>query len=563
MSTDEKHSRNNSVVAAAGLHTTTDVERIEAPVTWKAYVICAFASFGGIFFGYDSGYINGVSGSAAFYKAVEGPAATALTDSNLSLITSILSAGTFFGALIAGDVAEFIGRKWTVVAGCFIYILGVVVQIATTPNSSALGTIVAGRLIAGLGVGFESAIVILYMSEICPRKVRGALVAGYQFCITIGLLLAACVVYGSQHYNDTRAYRIPIGIQFPWGVILGVGLMFLPDSPRYFVKRGRLDRATDALSRLRGQPADSEYIQVELAEIVANEEYERQLIPNTTWFGSWANCFKGSVFSAKSNLRRTILGTSLQMMQQWTGVNFIFYYSTPFLQSTGAIDNTFLISLIFTLVNVCSTPISFWTVERFGRRSILIIGAFGMLVCQFLVAIIGVTVGFNKTHPNPDKPDAFLADNVSAVNAQIAFIAIFIFFFASTWGPGAWILIGEIFPLPIRSRGVALSTASNWLWNTIIAVITPYMVGETKGNLKSSVFFVWGGLCTCAFVYSYFLVPETKGLSLEQVDRMMEETTPRTSAAWKPTTTYAGGAGHHGVSEKGVVEAAEHQGSSV
>lgn len=396
----------------------------------------------------------------------------------------------------------------------------------------------------------------------CPRKVRGALVAGYQFCITIGLLLAACVVYGSQHYPDTRAYRIPIGIQFPWGVILGVGLMFLPDSPRYFVKRGRLDRATDSLSRLRGQPADSEYIQVELAEIVANEEYERQLIPNTTWFGSWANCFKGSLWTGKSNLRRTILGTSLQMMQQWTGVNFIFYYSTPFLQSTGAISNTFLISLIFTLVNVCSTPISFWTVEKFGRRSILIIGAFGMLVCQFLVAIIGVTVGFNHTHPDPSDPDASIADNIPAVNAQIAFIAIFIFFFASTWGPGAWILIGEIFPLPIRSRGVALSTASNWLWNTIIAVITPYMVGETHGNLKSSVFFVWGGLCTCAFVYSYFLVPETKGLSLEQVDRMMEETTPRTSAGWKPTTTFAGGL-DHGVSDKGLVEAAEHRSSAV
>lgn len=376
------------------------------------------------------------------------------------------------------------------------------------------------------------------------------------------MLLAACVVYGSQHYEDTRAYRIPIGIQFPWGVILGTGLLFLPDSPRYFVKRGRLDRATDALSRLRGQPADSEYIQVELAEIVANEEYERQLIPNTTWFGSWANCFKGSLWTGKSNLRRTILGTSLQMMQQWTGVNFIFYYSTPFLKSTGAISNTFLISLIFTLVNVCSTPISFWTVERFGRRPILIFGALGMLICQFLVAIIGVTVGFNHTHPDPNDATASIADNIPAVNAQIAFIAIFIFFFASTWGPGAWILIGEIFPLPIRSRGVALSTASNWLWNTIIAVITPYMVGETHGNLKSSVFFVWGGLCTCAFVYSYFLVPETKGLSLEQVDRMMEETTPRTSAGWKATTTFAGGLDHHGVSDKGLVEAAEHRSSA-
>ena len=145
-----------------------------------------------------------------------------------------------------------------------------------------------------------------------------------------------------------------------------------------------------------------------------------------------------------------------------------------------------------------------------------------MLVCQFLVAIIGVAVGFNHTHT--DASGNTIANNTAAVNAQVAFIAIFIFFFASTWGPGAWILIGEIFPLPVRSRSVALSTSSNWLWNTIIAVITPYMVGTQYGNLKSSVFFVWGGLCTCAFVYSYFLVPETKGLSLEQVDRMMEET---------------------------------------
>ncbi|KAL2266748.1 hypothetical protein VTJ83DRAFT_6100 [Remersonia thermophila] len=528
------------VAHVGNLQGTQDVERIEAPVTWKAYLICAFASFGGIFFGYDSGYINGVLGSRIFIEQVEYVGAKAISESKTSLIVSILSCGTFLGAVIAGDVADMIGRKWTVIAGCLIYIAGVVIQMFTGMGDP-LGPIVSGRLIAGLGVGFESAVVILYMSEICPRKVRGALVAGYQFCITIGLMLAACVVYATEKRTDTGSYRIPIAIQFAWAIILAGGLACLPDSPRYFVKKGMLDRATESLSRLRGQPRDSHYIQIELAEIVANEEYERQLIPSTTWLGSWAACFKGSVFKANSNLRKTILGTSMQMMQQWTGVNFIFYYSTPFLKSTGAIENSFLMSMVFTIINVCSTPISFWTVERFGRRSILFWGALGMLICQFLVAVIGVTVGFNHTYAAPTvaDPGRTLAQNVPAVNAQIAFICIFIFFFASTWGPGAWILIGEIFPLPIRSRGVGLSTASNWLWNTIIAVITPYMVGEDRGNMKSSVFFVWGGLCTLAFIYTYFFVPETKGLSLEQVDKMMEETTPRTSAKWKPTTTFA------------------------
>jgi len=516
-----------------------DIDHIEAPVTWKAYLICAFASFGGIFFGYDSGYINGVNSSSIFIHHVQGADAKALSSSHQSLIVSILSAGTFFGALIGGDVAEIIGRKWTVIMGCVIYMLGVIIQMITGVSNSTsgnLGIIVVGRLIAGIGVGFESAIVILYMSEICPKKVRGALVAGYQFCITIGILLASCVDYATKNRTDTGSYRIPISIQFAWGLILGGGLLFLPDSPRYFVKRGNIEAARNALQRLRGQPADSEYIQAEVAEIVANEEYERQLIPVSSWFGSWANCFKGGLWHQKSNLRRTILGTSLQMMQQWTGVNFIFYYSTPFLESTGAIKNSFLISLIFTLVNVCSTPISFWTVERFGRRTILLYGALGMLICQFLVGIIGDTVGFNHTHK---VGDTSVANNISAVNAQVAFIAIFIFFFASTWGPGAWIVIGEIFPLPVRARGVALSTASNWLWNTIIAVITPYMVGEDKGNLRSNVFFIWGALCTSALIYTYFLVPETKGLSLEQIDKMMEESTPRTSAKWRPTKTFA------------------------
>ncbi|KAG4433558.1 hypothetical protein IFR05_010954 [Cadophora sp. M221] len=539
---------------AGALHATDNIEHTEAPVTLKAYLLCAFASFGGIFFGYDSGYINGVNGSQEFINLIEFPGAEALKSSHQSLIVSILSAGTFFGAIIAGDVADRIGRKWTVIGGCFIYVIGVIIQMLTGIGGSALGIIVGGRVIAGIGVGFESAIVILYMSEICPKKVRGALVAGYQFCITIGLLLAACVVYACENKTGSESYRIPIGIQFAWAAILAGGLFFLPDSPRYFVKKGRLEDASRSLQRLRGQPAESEYIQNELAEIIANEEYERSVIPSAGFVDSWANCFKGSLFKASSNVRRTILGTSLQMMQQWTGVNFIFYYSTPFLQSTGAISNTFLISLIFTLVNVCSTPLSFWAVEKLGRRPLLVWGAFGMLICQFLVGIIGVTIGFNHTHPDANGDP--IANNISAVNAQIAFIAIFIFFFATTWGPGAWILIGEIFPLPIRSRGVGLSTASNWLWNTIIAVITPYMVGKEHGNLKSSVFFIWGGLCTAAFVYSYLLVPETKGLSLEQVDRMMEESTPRTSAKWVPHETFASAMGVHGghAEDKPVVE---------
>jgi sugar porter (SP) family MFS transporter len=367
------------------------------------------------------------------------------------------------------------------------------------------------------------------MSEIAPRKVRGAVVAGYQFCITIGILLANCVVYATQNRNDTGSYRIPIAVQFLWAIILATGLVLLPDSPRFFVKKGKLDQAAAALARVRGQPVDSEYIQDELAEIIANHEYEMSIIPQTSYLGSWAACFEGKIGNPSSNARRTTLGIIMQMMQQLTGINFIFYFGTVFFKQLGTIKDPFLISLVTTLVNVLSTPFSFVLVEKLGRRKLLVFGAALMVFFQFLTAIIGATAG---------KPSH---NNQNATKAMIAFICLNISSFAITWGPCAWIVIGEIFPLPIRSRGVGLSTASNWFWNCIIGVITPYLVSDQphSANMGSHVFFMWGGLCCVSFLFAFFFVPETKGLTLEQVDKMLEESTPRNSSKWKPHSTFA------------------------
>ncbi|KIJ07626.1 hypothetical protein PAXINDRAFT_102877, partial [Paxillus involutus ATCC 200175] len=146
-----------------------DVNNIEAPVTVKAYLLCAFAAFGGIFFGYDSGYINGVTGSSVFIQIIEGPGATKLSGAHNSLITSILSAGTFFGALIAGDCADWFGRRPTIIAGCVIYTIGCVLQVA----SHGLALIVAGRLVAGFGVGFVSP----SSFSTCPKFAPGKFVA--------------------------------------------------------------------------------------------------------------------------------------------------------------------------------------------------------------------------------------------------------------------------------------------------------------------------------------------------------------------------------------------------
>ncbi|KAJ7290424.1 general substrate transporter [Mycena rebaudengoi] len=523
---------------------TADTSRIEAPVTMKTYFMCVFAAFGGIFFGYDTGWMGGVLGMPYFiqmyshkpfppepFDAAHLPKDFSLPAWEKSLMTSILSAGTFFGALVAGDIADTIGRRPTIVMGCVVFAVGCILEIAP---QDVLGLFVVGRLVAGAGVGFISAIIILYMSEIAPKKVRGALVSGYQFCITIGILLANVVVYGTQDKLDTTSYRIPIGIQFLWAIILGGGLLFLPESPRFWVKKGDIEKATVALAAVRDQPRESDFVQDELAEIIANLEFERIHTPDVGYVGGWLACFKGSLFDGSSNIRRTLVGTGLQCAQQFTGINFIFYFGTSFFQTLGTIDNPFLIALVTTLVNVLSTPLSFWIIERFGRRRILLIGGSFMVVCQYIVAIIGVAA------PHAQE----IGGNPSAVKAEIAFICLNICAFATTWGPAAWVVVGEMFPLPIRSRGVGMSTASNWFWNCVIGVITPYFVSSDQANLGPKVFFIWGSTAALSVTFAYFFVSETKGLSLEQVDQMLSETTPRTSSTWKPHQTWAAKEGH-------------------
>ena len=241
------------------------------------------------------------------------PTGYTLSASQRFLIVSILSAGTFFGALIGGQAADWIGRRITIMSSCLVFAIGVAIQVA----ASAVNTLVAGRLVAGLGVGGVSVVVILYVSEISPKRVRGLLVSGYQWAITLGLLIAACANQGTQHLDNPNSYRIPISLQLIWAAILALGLFLLPESPRYLVKKGRPEAALQALSRVRGESSESPYLQAELAEIQANYEYEMTIAST-----SWLDCFKGGLRTS-SNLGRVLIGTFLQMFQQWTGVNFV------------------------------------------------------------------------------------------------------------------------------------------------------------------------------------------------------------------------------------------------
>jgi sugar porter (SP) family MFS transporter len=444
----------------------------------------------------------------------------------VSLIVAMLSAGTAAGALLAAPIGDRWGRRLSLIAAIGVFCVGAIFQVcATNVALLVVGRCVhcptpvwrfiscscdvdAGgfRTLAGVGVGIVSVLVPLYQSEMAPKWIRGTLVCAYQLSITVGLLAAAIVNILTYRLPSAAAYRIPMGLQLTWAVVLALGLLVLPETPRFLIKRGLKDAAALSLSRLRRLDIMHPALIEELAEIQANHEYELALGPDT---------YKDILFGEPHLGRRTLTGCGLQMLQQLTGINFIMYYGTTFFNGAG-IDNPFTISLIMQVINMASTFPGLFVVESWGRRRLLIVGAIGMAICQMLIATFATANGDNN-QPTQNK-------------ILIIFVAIDIFFFAASWGPVVWVVTSEIYPLKVRAKSMSISTASNWFLNFGLAYGTPYLVDTSSGSvgLGSRVFFLWGAFCMLSILFVWGMVYETSKISLEQIDEMYE----RVDRAW-------------------------------
>lgn len=461
----------------------------------SAIAVGLVAAVGGFLYGYDTGLINDIL--EMHYVETHIPLnKMGFTVHERALITAILSLGTFCGALIAPAISDTYGRKFSIIVSAgLIFNLGNILQVSAT-NVSLL---CVGRAVLGLAVGILSAIVPLYQAEASPKWVRGSIVFTYQWAITWGLLIALAICQGTRKIPNSASYRIPIGLQFLWASLLCIGMLFLPESPRFYVQKNKIPAALHSLSKLRRLPDDDADLIEELVEIKANYDYE-MLFGKTTIL----DCFRLGGGRHKQVLR-ILTGMGVHTFQQCLGINFIFYYGVNFFSSTG-VHNYYLMSFITYMVNVVFTVPGMIFIDIIGRRRLLLFGGVAMTFFNFIIAIVGVTV----------------TDDESRLILSILFSCCFIACFASLWGGAVWALSADIFGISIRQKAVSISAATNWLVNFVFAYITPYLIdtGQHTAALGNKIFFIWGGLNGVGTVFVYFMVYETKGLRLEEVDFM-------------------------------------------
>lgn len=282
-------------------------------------------------------------------------------------IVGLLSVGCLIGCLAAGKLADIIGRRLTISSAAFFSCIGIVIQIS---SSNTWVQFAVGRLVDGVGIGALSVAVPMYQSESSPALIRGVIISTYQLFVTLGIWTSNMVNYGTESIDSSAAWRIPNGLGFAWALILGGGILFLPESPRYAFRKGREDEARATIARLAGVTPDAESVNIEIDEIREKVEEEKQG-SDTKWY---------EIFTGPRMLYRLGLGIMLQSGQQLTGANFFFYYGTTVFQATG-LNNSYVTQVILGSVNVVCTFGGLYVVKKCGRRPALIVGALWMMMC--------------------------------------------------------------------------------------------------------------------------------------------------------------------------------------
>ncbi|EAW11023.1 sugar porter family MFS transporter [Aspergillus clavatus NRRL 1] len=486
-----QYSSSDSVAAQKYLEGTVDtpIPRI----TLRSASMGLFVSMGGLLFGYDTGQISGFQEMSNYLERygeyIDGK--WAFTHVRSGLIVGLLSIGTLIGALVAAPIADKLGRKWSISLWNIVLIVGIIVQI-TSPDRH-WWQMVVGRWVTGLGVGGCSLLVPMYQGESAPRHIRGAMISCYQLFVTLGIFLAYLINLGTESLDGPAQWRITLGLTFLFSLVLGGGMACFPESPRFEFRHGKIDSARHTMSKLYGIPENHRVIVQELQEIQKQLDAETQ---SQVWH---------EFLTAPRMFYRVVLGMLLQCLQQLTGANYFFYYGTTIFQGAG-ISNSFITQVILGAINFATTFGGLYVVENFGRRKSLIVGA-GFMFCMFMIfASIGHFM-LDVAHPE-NTPDVG--------KGMIVLASFFVSAFAMTWGPMVWTIVAELYPTKYRAKGMALATASNWLWNFLLSFFTPFITGA----IDFAYGYVFAGCLLVAAFVVYFCVVEGKGRTLEEIDWM-------------------------------------------
>jgi len=437
------------------------------------YLAAAISALGGMLFGYDIGVISG----AILFIQKE----FSLSPGAEEIVVSSVLLGSLVGALGGGMLADRWGRRKLLIVTAMVFALGAV-GAALAPDTAWL---IAARIVAGAAIGVASFVAPLYISEIAPVAIRGKLVSINQVALTSGIVISYLIDYA---FAASQSWRWMFALAVIPATAFGIGLMFIPDSPRWLVGRGKTDQARAVLNRIR----DPGEVEGELTEISHSAAQQK---------AHWSELLSPLLRPAM------IVGVGLAVAQQITGINTVIYYAPTILKFAGlsSASVAILASVGVGIVNVVFTLVAMQLIDRVGRRPLLLASLAGMAFSLFVLGL------------------AFSLPRLSGSLGWIAVASLMAYVgsFALGLGPVFWLMLSEIYPLRIRGRAMSVGTTANWSANLLVALS---FLTLTQVFGKSITFWLYGAVSIGAWLFAYFLVPETKGKTLEEIETQLRST---------------------------------------
>ncbi|WP_459979634.1 sugar porter family MFS transporter [Paenibacillus sp. YK5] len=436
-------------------------------------LVSMVAALGGLLFGFDTAVVSGAIGfmEQKFH----------LNDLQVGWAVSSLIIGCIVGAAASGVLSDSFGRKKVLIFAAILFIIG---SIGSAIPATFTGYIVA-RIIGGIGIGITSTLCPLYNAEIAPAKYRGRLVALNQLAIVTGIFLTYFVNLwiagsGDEAWQISTAWRWMFGVGAIPGFLFLVLLFFVPESPRWLIKQGRPVEALPILLRIHGE----DLARQEVLDI--KESFKQES-------GSIRQLFNPGLRIA------LIVGVGLAILQQITGINAIMYYAPEIFKATGAGTNASLIQTILVgLINFLSTILALWLIDKVGRKVLLLVGSSLMTLCLLVIGL------------------AFHTGNTFGPVVLI-FILLYVASFAISLGPVVWVIMSEIFPNRIRGKATAIAAMALWAADYVVSQSFPPLLSSAGPAIT---FWIFGAMSLFTFIFTWRIVPETKGKSLEEIESL-------------------------------------------